>query len=197
MSNGFLRLPIYQADWKIKARGSAKICLADSTCDYFLSEEEEVKACVCLSASAKPCGILLFAFVSSLCKTLHISIRISHHSLLCLFKTKASCVCSVSFYTEMSSWGRQMCKLFMTCWAHHRLNVGQLAAVLGISMSKNKQTETWRWISHFKKCGPKCLISYRFPILLFLVLNEQKKGLLFLFCLLYYEICMHTDYYSL
>ena len=47
------------------------ICLADSTADYLAEEEEvEVRACVCLSAFAKLCGIFLFAFVSSLCTTL-------------------------------------------------------------------------------------------------------------------------------
>lgn len=81
------------ADWKkwwlplIPALGRAEICLADSTADYLA--EEEVRACVCLSAFfAKLCGIFfLFAFVSSLCTT--VSIRIYHHSTLCLFEMKA------------------------------------------------------------------------------------------------------------
>lgn len=53
------------ADWKkwwlplIPALGRAEICLADSTADYLA--EEEVRACVCLSAFfAKLCGIFFF-----------------------------------------------------------------------------------------------------------------------------------------
>lgn len=107
---------IYQADWKIMAPTDVSFGKSwDLSCRFhsWLFSKEEVRACVCLPAFTKLCGIFLFAFVSSLCTTVHISIRISYHSTLCLFEMKASCVCGghwVLFYIEMWCLPELTCK---------------------------------------------------------------------------------------
>ncbi len=125
----FPPLLIFKADWKIMAPTDLRFGKSwDLSCRFhsWLFSEEEVRACVCLSAFAKRCGIFLFAFVSSLCVTVLISTRIFHHSTLCLFEMKASCTCGghwVLFYTETWYLPGQICKPFITCGTNDTIRV--------------------------------------------------------------------------
>lgn len=95
------------------ALGRAEICLADSTADYLVgSRSRRVSACVLLL------NCVAFFFCLHCVQTVCISIRISHHSSLCLFEMKASCTCGghwVLFYKEMQHLTGQISKLFIVC----------------------------------------------------------------------------------